>query len=59
MEETFGVLVEEDPEQLDDDELLDEITVLPSFQVLLPHEVHELADELGHQQVQRSIHHRH
>lgn len=53
MEQALGMLPEEDPQELYHYKFDDEIPVLSLLQVLLPHEVHELPDQLRHQQVQR------
>jgi hypothetical protein len=49
------VLGEKDAEELDNYKLLDEVSILAALEVLFPHEVHELADEFGDEEVEGGI----
>ena len=42
----------ENPQKLDNDKNIDEVTILLFLQMFFPHEMHELSDELGNQQVE-------
>lgn len=52
MKQSFWMRRKENPQKLDNDKNIDEVTILLFLQMFFPHEMHELSDELGNQQVE-------
>lgn len=53
MEQSFRVSRKENPEELNNDKDIDKISILLFLHMFLSHEVHELPDQLWHQQIER------
>ncbi len=55
VEESLGVFREKDAQKLYNNELVDEIAILFTLEVFLPHKVHKLPDEFRAKQIQGCI----